>query len=230
MVTEIDKKFSWVSTVFGIIVVGGCLIWLIIGMVNIMHPDRECVKEIEGLSDMRCEEDSWTGEYFSYNRTTRDLADKRVYDLFAEDQKCYAAGTDVEITYDLFIDYNLTCAKIEYLNNHFIIGSAKKDGGSISGYTGGLFSRGSVNGKFYDWVQTESVAVGKLPKTISFHLNCKNETTYIAGWSQGYGYDYSPKKIKTADSKEIRYYSESDFVMAYTKNCIDLSLDGDYNG
>lgn len=141
---------------------------------------------------------------------------KQLQEKINEDKICFDKGKFYNESFDLKKDYGLTCEKIKYLNDHFVLGSEQKDGGYVRGSYSGFVSHGYVEGRLYDWVATENVATGLLVKEMSFHLNCNNETTRWV-WDHDYWYEDGIKQI---DTKKIIYYTEADFVMYYINNCV----------
>lgn len=223
-----EENSGGLSSIIAVIFFAGVLVFLTIWAVNLSermdmgereYSRQQCLKQIEGLEDMGCREYTYE-QYQPYNVQDRKDLYARLNADREKDLACYVNGSDVNIFYDLVGDYNLSCGKIEYLNDHFILGDSKRDGGSVSGSYSGFFSYGSVKGQFYDWVNVESVAIGKLPKEVSFHLNCVNSTKRVTGISSDYFDNYV--KLIVKDTKNISYYSESDFVMYYTDNCIEV--------
>lgn len=119
--------------------------------------------------------------------------------LEAQRRECSLSGKDYNEIFDLIQDYNLSCERIKYINDHYVTSAEKRDGGYIKGVSSGFFSSGNVKGKFYSWVQTENLATGRLVKEVDSHLNCNG----------------------IVDSKVFTYYTESDFIMYYVNNCVD---------
>jgi hypothetical protein len=111
-----------------------------------------------------------------------------------KERDCFNKGQDYFFSYDIIKDYNLTCKKIEYINNNLI--DEKINGGYIDGRYDGFFSHGKISGSF-DLIK-KSLAVGKLVKENNYHLDCNG--------------------LKS--NEEIKYYEESDFVMYYVERCL----------
>ena len=131
---------------------------------------------------------------------------------------CYDAGEDIVIGFDLKEDYNLTCEKLKYVNDHFLITAEKRDGGSISSssYSSGLFHSNShtFRANIIAWVGTSAAPTGELPKELSYHLDCEN-TTFK------YSFDEGRLRLESKDTTKLKYYSESDLIMYYTDNCVE---------
>ena len=113
-------------------------------------------------------------------------------------QECYDAGNDYEINISIFEDYDLNCDKIAYINDHLIDSTRQEDGGYISGRYSGFLSSGSVKGEFKEYVTEGVLATGQLAKQLSYHLDCNGKQ----------------------HNMNIKYYTESEFVMAYVDRCI----------
>jgi hypothetical protein len=161
------------------------------------------------------------------NKKAREEATAKEQKEQEERKACYDAGKDYNLTFDLIEDYNLSCAKIQYLNDHFLLSAEQKDGGYIDGSSYGLFSSGHIEGKFYDWVNTEVVATGKLVKEMKFHLDCKNSTMFwrsVLRCSDGKIFpdeiNYCENGVDATNTTKIIYYTEADFVVYYTDRCI----------
>lgn len=110
------------------------------------------------------------------------------------EQQCYNEGYDFNKSYDIILDYGLSCKKIAYINDHLI--DKKENGGYIEGSYSGFFSHGYIEGKFD--VVKESLAIGQLVKVVSYHVNCRNETL----------------------NKQTEYYDEAEFITYYVKRCL----------
>ena len=143
-------------------------------------------------------------------------------------KECYEEGKNINASFDLIEDYGFTCNQIEYINNHFILKSEQKDGGTIKGSSSGLFSSGHIEGKFYDWVNTDNLATGKLIKTAKYHLDCKDSTLF---WKFQYICDSGlvfpgetsncgNGRNRIKDTRKLTFYTESDFVMYYVDKCM----------
>lgn len=113
-------------------------------------------------------------------------------------QECYNSGKDYAYNFSVFVNYNLTCSKVAYINDHFIDKTRQVDGGYIKGSYSGFFSSGHIEGHLYQYVTEGVLATGQLMKTLNYHLDCNNVTS----------------------NKVATYYSESDFVMEYVNKCI----------
>lgn len=175
-----------------------------------------CEKEIEGYGDeYRCLSTPWGVD--KVNITELNLNNARVKERFVKELACYNEGGWINISYDLEKDYNLSCAKVDYLNDHLIMSSSKQHAGIISGSFSGFLSYRSVKGDFYQWVYDESVATGKLPKSVRFHADCNNETQKL---DLKRNWDYK-EIIKYTNTRSVSYFSEEDFVMFYVNNCIE---------
>lgn len=120
--------------------------------------------------------------------------------------KCYKEGKDYNYSFDIIENYNLSCIKVAYINDHFIDKTRQVDGGYISGGSSGIFvglfgvgvSSGHVEGHLYQYVTERVLATGTLVQNIQYHLDCN--------------------EVK---SKEvIDYYTESEFVMYYVDKCL----------
>lgn len=182
---------------------------------------RSCYGDVEGSPELYyLEYQDWVYDY-SQCQTGNRTQDKI-------NKECYEKGKNINTSFDLVSDYGFTCNQIKYINDHFILKAEQKDGGSIEGNTRGLFSSGYIEGKFYDWVNTENLATGKLIKTAKYHLDCKNSTLY---WKVQYVCSNGkvfPEETSSCynghntirDTKILTYYTESDFVMHYANNCI----------
>lgn len=180
---------------------------------------------------------NWSGTTYSCkigNKTLDEInREKAAIERKAKNKRrqeiwdCYDAGEDHRDVYNLFEDYNYTCKKLKYINDHFILGSEQKDGGYLKGSyrNSGLFSHGSgsIEGEFYDWVNTEISATGMLPEIITYHLDCNNGTldkVVRTDYSYYNGHKYNQREYRL-DTKKIDYYTESELVMYYVNNCIE---------
>lgn len=186
-----------------------------------MGGTRPCYGSIEGSPELYyLDHQDWvySNSQCQIGNSTEDKINK----------ECYEKGENINASFDLIKDYGFTCNQIEYINNHFILKSERKDGGSIEGSTHGLFSSGHIEGKFYDWVNTENVATGKLIKTAKYHLDCKDSTLF---WKSQYICDSGlvfPDETsncgnghnRVKDTRKLTFYTESDFVMYYVDKCV----------
>jgi hypothetical protein len=182
---------------------------------------------------------SWyTCKTGSHSADAQRQADKEEARRLAAEQQterkvCYEAGQFEEYHFDLIEDYDFSCEKIKYINDHFVDKAVEKDGGSIKHVTSrnGFFSssRSSVEIKLKNWVVLQSLPTDVLLKDISYHSDCNNETKY---WkkqtvcSDGKIFpdetNYCTNgKTKLRDTTEAEFYTESDFVMYYVNNCIE---------
>jgi len=161
--------------------------------------------------------DYYVGRAFFYTCSVRDLNQEREqrkqYQAMLEKQRleyqqrlaCFNTGRFENYTYDLVKDYNLSCSRIAYMNDHLLLSSTKMKSGTIEGYYSGFLSHGHVSGEFYDWVYSQVMSLNKLPKYTSVHYDCKNTTQDVNG----------------ADTKIIKYYTPEDFVNYYVQRCIE---------
>lgn len=113
-------------------------------------------------------------------------------------QACYAQGYDVSYVFDVLENYNLSCQKIAYINDHLITHPEQHDGGYIEGSYSGLISSGHLRGNLYSWVNQEVLATGQLVQNVSYHVDCEGKET----------------------EKIVDYYTENEFVMYYVDHCI----------
>ena len=129
---------------------------------------------------------------------------------------CYNEGYNYSESFDIFEDYNLTCRKIAYLNDHLMDNFGKKDGGYIRGSFRGFLSSGHVEGKSYEYINDRVVATGKLIEKIEYHVDCENSTnkfTLVSDYHRGWYFD-------SEDTTKIDYFTEEEFVMAYVDECL----------
>lgn len=124
------------------------------------------------------------------------LTDLRLIEMEKMDLECYNKGYDYNLSFDIQRDYNLSCVKLDYLNDHLIDNIKEGGGGYISGRYSGFLSHGSIDGRFN--IVQKSLAVGKLVKSMSGHVDCNNQTS----------------------NNQIDYYDESEFVIYYTERCL----------
>ena len=137
----------------------------------------------------------------SHLQDQKDALDESIRRLKLEkeiqlEQECYNKGFDYNKSFDIQLDYNLSCTKLDYINNHLIDVIKEGKGGYISGHYSALLSHRNIEGRFN--IVQRSLATGKLVKSMSGHINCRNETS----------------------NAEIRYYDESEFVLYYTERCL----------
>ncbi len=194
--------------------------------------EKDCNKQIKGSSELYCYPQVLYGcnttgwgcltiiEYQVRNKTQERLDNERVElekanqaKKEAQDRLCYVQGYNVNKSLDIMKDYNLSCAKLGYINDHFIDKVTKEDGGYIHGKSSGSVfgfgvgssfgfvsgsSHGEINGQMYQYVATHVLATGQLARQVQFHVNCQENVSDI----------------------NIDYYNEADFVMYYTNRCI----------
>jgi len=149
------------------------------------------------ISGYSCKIGNYTLDQLNYDVMVLERKRERL--IAAEREQCYLAGRDYDFKFDLIEDYGFSCEQIGYINDHFILSSESKDGGSIDGRYSGFLSSGRIEGQFYDWVNTENLATGKIIKQTSYHLDCEDSMR---------------------DTKVVNYYSESDFIMYYSDHCL----------
>jgi hypothetical protein len=125
---------------------------------------------------------------------------------------CFNAGKDYSYNFTIFGNYNLSCKKVAYINDHLIDKTKQVEGGYIKGSYSGFLSSGYVEGHLYSYITEGVLATGQLIKHISYHLDCENNTEYTS--------DNSWHQIETVDTKQIEYFTESEFVMEYVNKCI----------
>lgn len=133
-------------------------------------------------------------------------------------------------SFDIIRDYNLSCERIAYINDHFIGKSRQVDGGYIEGSYSGFLSVGHVEGHLYQWVTEGVLATGQLIKYIEYYLDAYNSTLRPIGISACENYLYFDYRsyvspcmdfhIDYEETKKVAYYSESDFVMYYISRCL----------
>lgn len=115
-----------------------------------------------------------------------------------EKAACYNSGKDYDYNFTIFGNYNLSCAKIAYLNDHYVDEVKQLNGGYIKGSYSGFVSHGGIEGHLYQYVVVGNLATGKLMKHISYHLDCNNQTS----------------------NKVEEYFTKEEFVMTYVDKCI----------
>ncbi len=115
-----------------------------------------------------------------------------------EFQRCYDSGYFVNESFT-FIDYGLTCKRIDYLNNHLMDNFEKMDAGSISGRYSGFFSSGSISGSSYQYVDERVVATGQLIENINYQVDCNGNK----------------------HNEQIDFLTEEEFVMYYVMECVE---------
>lgn len=125
----------------------------------------------------------------------RQVIEKERKENEIKEKQCYDNGYDYHRDLDIIKDYGLSCQKIAYINDHLI--DEKVNGGYIKGSYSGFFSSGHIEGNFD--IMKDSLATGQLVQNISYHVNCRNETT----------------------NEEIDYYDESEFVLYYVDRCLN---------
>lgn len=116
-----------------------------------------------------------------------------------EIQDCYNRGIDSIEQYDIIKDYNLTCAKLQYINDHLIDSTRKESAGYIDGHYSGFLSSGSIKGESYQYITERVLATGQLVQNMTYHTDC----------------NFIRSNIK------VDYYSEAEFVMYYVDRCIE---------
>lgn len=191
---------------------------------------KQCEKDLpDNTEELYCKftHESYNGNpnYRIVNRTQEKEFSLKLQNRFQKEKECYQAGTDFKQNFSLVEDYNITCEKIKYLNDHFLLTSSKKESGTVSQYRSGLFSSYSTETKLHQWVYDEVLATGNLPKYVSYHLDCNNNTKnpVVIGYDGHCIYSpYSCQEIKYQETKVIKYYSEADFIMHYAHNCIEV--------
>ena len=141
---------------------------------------------------------------------------KKWDDEYQKKIECYANGYDYSESFDIFEDYNLTCNKIDYLNDHLMDNFEKVDGGYIKGSYSGFLSHGRVEGKSYQYINERIVATGKLIEKIEYHVDCNNSTDKYILTHTWVGTHFESK-----DTTKIDYFTEEEFVMAYVERCIE---------
>jgi len=144
-----------------------------------------------------------TTEIHTFAQDKIDVENKKIeYDKAVKEQNeeiaCWRNGSFYNYTFDIIKDYNLSCSKLAYINDHLIDKTRQVDGGYISGQYSGFIARGHIESHLYQYVTEGVLATGTLVNNINYYTNCRNETK----------------------DKKISYYSESDFVMYYVNKCI----------
>lgn len=114
---------------------------------------------------------------------------------------CYEAGYEINESFDIMEDYELTCPKLEYINDHFVDNIQKLDGGYIKGDINGFLLWGDIGGQLYNHVVTRISATGQLVQSYNSWVDC-------AG---------------THHNVKIDMYNEAEFVMYYVNNCVEES-------
>lgn len=162
---------------------------------------------------------SWKVRSHEKDRINSEKAaeEKIVWDERYEKKiSCYNKGYDYNESFDIFEDYNLTCSKVAYINDHLMDNFEKVDGGYIKGSYSGFLSSGYVEGKSYDYINDRVIATGKLIEKIEYHVDCENLTKK---WTLQHG--WPGKKFVSEDTTKIDYFTEEEFVMTYVNRCID---------
>lgn len=120
----------------------------------------------------------------------------------AERQRCYNLGKDFKYYFDIISDYNLSCKKIAYINDHLLDNIVALNGGYIKGNFEEYRFFGSTHSDYEahltEYVVTGILATGQLMRNISYHVDCNNQTSNVV--------------------KE--FYNEKEFVMYYVDRCI----------
>lgn len=146
----------------------------------------------------------------------------------AERKACYDKGQDYNVTLDLRGDYGFTCEQIEYVNDHFILGSERKSAGDVEIRHRTFFTSHTTKVKLYDWVNTEYLATGKLTKNAVYHRDCDGNTLYWKPQTICDNGKIFPDEVsycggaqtKVRDTMQKTFYTEADFIMYYVDNCI----------
>ena len=115
-----------------------------------------------------------------------------------EADRCYKAGNDTEILFDLFDDYNLSCKKVDYYIQNQVQQIESKESGYIEGSFTGIANYGDFEGKSYQWIVTEITANEQLAKNVTYHTDCNNSIT----------------------DKKVNYYDNNDLINEYIKRCL----------
>lgn len=120
------------------------------------------------------------------------------YRINAENERnrlaCYDAGYDVNLTFDPIADYNLSCKKLDYINDHLT--DYVVDGGYIKGRYSGFLSGGYVEGHFN--IIKRGLFEDRLTKNVYYHVDCNNQTS----------------------NEKIDYYDEKEFIRYYLDSCL----------
>jgi hypothetical protein len=171
-----------------------------------------------------------TGSKLQDNIKTQQRQDsaKAASEALQQRRDCYEAGQYHNHTFDLMNDYDFSCDQIEYMNDHFILELEQKNAGSIKGSSSSFFGYGKLEGQFFQWINAEHLAVGQLPKQISYHLNCDNTTTFWRVQKLCTNGKIFPDEVSSCtlakegllDTTRVQYYTKSDFIMYYTNKCI----------
>ena len=198
-------------------------------------PKANCEKSIKNNPDLYCYNrwygvmnngDDWDDGWAVGSHTTDSVNAEAERARAQARKECYDSGKDYAYSFDIMRDYNLTCSKIAYINDHLIDQTRQVDGGYISGYYSGFFSGGYVEGHLYQYVTEGILATGQLVENISYHIDCHNSTEPLEGQCNGGGRCSSNGgpwhccEGGPMDTVITNYYSESDFVMYYVNKCV----------
>jgi len=142
---------------------------------------------------------------------------------------CYNNGTDLSVYFDLIEDYNLSCDRIGYINDHLIKNHEKMDAGHLKGSYLGFLSDRHVRGQYYQWVTNENLATGRLVKNLTYHLDCNNETHHWYTGTVCVSGKKNPMETPSClvksegkqDTRRYKYYDEKDFVLYYVERCLE---------
>lgn len=200
------------------------------------HEDTYCVENCFYPSNLtgtraRCE---WVIGNHTENEVKKLAqldAEKERIDAEKERKACYEKGKNYNLSFDLIEDYGLSCEQINYYNDHLILGSQQKDGGSIEVKYNGFFSSRSTKVQLYDWINVEYLATGRLVKNTQYHEDCRGETLYWQFQTICNDGKVFPDEVSSCyggyfgqkETKIINYYTESDFVFYYVNNCLEGS-------
>ena len=203
--------------------------------------DKYCYEKVILLSNVYSDSPLFANQRIEYyvrshaqDKIDADAAEvKRIADEKAETERkdkikeCYYAGQYYNYTMDIIDDYGYTCPKLSYINDHFIDSTRQVDGGYIEGSSYGLFSYGHIKGQLYAYVTEGVLATGQLIEHIEYNLDCENSTLgpeeSNCYYSIYYTYDgsYNPQmSCFRPETKQVDYYTESEFVMYYVDHCI----------
>lgn len=237
--TNKEEMITYLLIIFFIALILTFLLYLVF-----IKTETYCKIKIRGDSDKYCFKvrlhgyyENVSGYYYGTEWVIRShkqdkideenrLAHLKEIDEFNKNaDECFNSGQWFNQSFDIMKDYNLTCIKLQYINDHLIDKSRQMDGGYISGSYSGFLSYGQIEGKMYDYATEGVLATGQLPERIIYHIDCQNSTLtkdyyQDSRWYAGDSNYVGMRDLSRSDIKEIDYYTESEFVMYYVNNCI----------
>lgn len=133
-------------------------------------------------------------------------------DVYQSTKECFDEGRWHNYSWDIIVDYGLSCSQIDYLN--------KNNGyGETTAEVVGFISQSILEAELVGDRAVDGFSSKKYVRNIGYHLDCNNSTmNYEPTWAY---YDYGHSEYIVQDTFWINYYEKADLVNYYVGKCID---------